>query len=366
MARHAMIMAGGSGTRLWPLSRAERPKQLLAIIETDDGRRSLLEIAASRLEGVVEAQNRLICTGERYRAAIKESLPAFGDEQIIGEPEGRDTMNAVGLSAAVLLSRDPDAVFCVLTSDHVIEPRDVFGARMEDGFKLIEEDPCRLVTFTIAPSYPASEYGYVRVGDRIAGYEHASRAREFVEKPSVERAKQYLQSGEYGWNSGMFVFHARTFMECLERFAPENFAGITRIGEAWDTDERAKVLGEVYPTLAKTSVDYGVMEPASADPDFSICCVDMAVRWLDVGSWPSYGATLEGDAQGNRAGPSRSAIFRDSHDCLVVGEDDGHTVALLGCEGLVVVRTPDATLVMTKDKAQALKDLHGELPGSLK
>src|SRR6267142_3885066 len=159
--RHAMIMAGGSGTRLWPMSRKSRPKQLLPFI----GGRSLLEIAASRLEGLVPPQRRLICTNEAFRAAILQALPQFSDEQILGEPVGRDTVNAVGLTAAVLLKADPHAIFAVLTADHLIEPQEEFARKFDLGFRLIEDDPARFVTFSIKPTFPATGYGYVERGE---------------------------------------------------------------------------------------------------------------------------------------------------------------------------------------------------------
>ncbi len=355
-----MIMAGGSGTRLWPLSRRERPKQLLPLIADGTGRRrSLLECAAQRIDGLVAPERRLICTAERFRALIRDRLPAFGDEQILGEPCGRDTLNAVALTASVLHRRDPDAVFSVLTADHLIEPEDTFRARMEEGYALVEEDPSRLVTFSITPTEPATGYGYVRIGAPIRG--HAHEVAEFVEKPDRRRAERYVASGEYGWNSGMFVFHARTIMDALARLHPENHRGIQRICDAWDTPDRVRVLEEVYPRLPATSVDYGIMEPASDDPDLAICCVTMDVRWLDVGSWPSFARTLEPDKHGNRTTPEDACLLVDSTGCLVVQEDETHTLALLGCEDLVVVRSPDATLVMPLDRAQDLKRLHGKL-----
>ncbi len=367
MARYAMIMAGGSGTRLWPLSRHDRPKQLLPLITDGQGkRRSLLECAAERIEGLVAPEHRLICTAERFRDLIRERLPAFDDARILGEPCGRDTLNAVALTAGVLLRDDPDAVFSVLTADHLIEPMDTFRARMDEGYALVEENPSRLVTFSITPTEPATGYGYVRIGAPIAGHAHAHDVIEFVEKPDRARAERYLASGDYGWNSGMFVFSARTIMETLARLHPENHRGIVRICKAWETPDRARVMQEIYPRLPATSVDYGIMEPAAQDPDLAICCVTMDVRWLDVGSWPSYAQTLDPDDAGNRASPARGALLVDSTGCLVVQEDESHTLALLGCEDLVVVRSADATLVMPMDRAQNLKSLHARLDERLR
>ncbi len=364
-----MIMAGGAGTRLWPLSRQARPKQLLPFIrrEGDESPKSLLQLAADRLEGLVPPQQRYICTGESYRAAIEAALPAFAGDQILGEPAARDTVNAVGFAAAVFETLHPGAVFCVLTADHVIEPADQFRHLMDLGFRLVEDDPTRLVTFAIKPTHPATGFGYVERAKRLPGYDGlASRVARFVEKPDEARAQAYVESGHFGWNSGMFVFSARTFMNCLDRFKPESAKGLRRIQQAWTTKQREEVLGAVYPTLPKISVDYAVMEPASRDEHVSVVTVEMDLTWLDVGSWPSYAETVPADASNNRVVTHGRAIAVDSRDNLIVdGEPDGHTLALLGCEGLVVVRTKDATLIMPKAKAEALKLLHAQLPPEL-
>ncbi len=351
------------------MSRRELPKQLIRFVFREGGGEpcSLLDLAAARLEGLVPPERRAICTGERYRSEIERALPEFAGERILGEPEGRDTINAVGFAAAVFGANDPDAVFAVLTADHIIEPVEAFQRAMDAGFRLVEGDPRRLVTFAIRPTFPATGYGYVRRGEAIKGFAGAFRVREFKEKPDLETATRYLESGEYGWNSGMFVFHARTFMGLLERHAPANAAGLRRIADAWRTPRRAGVLGEVYRTLPKTSVDYGVMEPASRDSSVTICTVDMDLRWLDVGSWPSYAETIEPDGAGNRVRGGGEAVLVDCAGNLVVtGGRPGHTVAMVGCEGLIVVQTDDATLIMPADRAQDVKTLHDRVRDGLK
>lgn len=373
--RYAMIMAGGKGTRLWPMSREDRPKQLLDFIEQPAGengegglrRVSLLRLAASRLEGLVPAERRFVCTGERYRAAVREALPEFSDDRILGEPEGRDTVNAVGFGAAVFAKMDPEAVFAVLTADHLIEPDAVFRKAMEVGFALVEQDPNRLVTFAIRPTYAATGFGYVEQDSQIPGTDGLGfNVARFVEKPDLPRAQAYLESGAFFWNAGMFIFKARTFLRLLEQHKPESHAGLARIAEAWGTPEQERVVSEVYPTLPKISVDYAVMEPAAKDPSVQICGVKMDVDWLDVGSWPSFGETVRTDAARNRLARPGSAALTDSEGNLVVTSQAGHTVALLGCRDLIVVQTPDATLIMPRSKAEDLKKLHATLPESLK
>jgi mannose-1-phosphate guanylyltransferase len=376
--RYAMIMAGGAGTRLWPMSRRGRPKQLLRFIHCpgDPQPRSLLELSAARLEGLIPQEQQYICTAEAYRAPIHEDLPQFPHSRILGEPVGRDTVNAVGFAAAVFQKMDPDAVFAVLTADHIIEPREKFQSLMDLGYRLVEADPTRLVTFSIKPTYPATAYGYVERGTPLPGAPGADglafKVARFVEKPDLPRATAYVQSGVFGWNSGMFVWRASTVMDALKRFKPESHEGLVKIQDAWGTSRQQQVLAEVYPTLPKISVDYAIMEPASKakDRQFSVCTVQMDVKWLDVGSWPSYGQTLAPDAAGNRvAFPGAEGgdqVLHTSSNNLVVNPVPGHTVALLGCKDLIVVHTAGATLVMPRDQAEALKDLHAKVPDQLK
>lgn len=363
-----MIMAGGAGTRLWPMSRQGEPKQLIRFVHRggSDGPVSLLEEAAGRLKGLIDPDRWYICTGEKHREQIRGMLPSFSDDRILGEPMGRDTLNAVGFGAAVFGKDDPDAVYSVLTADHLIDPQETFAQAMEVGYKLVEEDPTRLVSFGIRPTYPATGFGYIEDGGDIQGTEGLgfSIAR-FVEKPPLEKARQYLATGRFSWNAGMFVFHAKTFMDLLEKYRPESFKGLMKIREAWGTDDQEAVVNEVYPKLPKISVDYAIMEPAAADTSVSLCGVRMNVSWLDVGSWPSYGETLRPDADGNR-GAGAKLVSHDSRDNIVVSNDGNHTVALLGCDDMIVVHTPTATLVMPRDRAQDLKALHGKLPEGLK
>ncbi|MDX2131671.1 MAG: mannose-1-phosphate guanylyltransferase [Planctomycetota bacterium] len=385
--RYAMIMAGGAGTRLWPTSRKDRPKQLLRFIERPGrvGRVSLLELAAARLDGLIDPQRRYICTAESYREAVREQLPQFDDAHVLGEPCGRDTVNAVGFAAAVLAKEDPDAVFCVLTGDHVIEPEDAFRARMDLGFRLVENDPRRFVTFSIKPTYPATGFGYVERGTPIrdprhgksamidGAKEHAYHVARFVEKPDRARAEVYVQSGDFGWNSGMFVWKASAVLEALAKFKPESHEGLVKIQKAWGTKKAKGVLEEVYPTLPKISVDYALLEPASqaaragapgAD-QFSVCTVQMDLTWLDVGSWPSFAETLTPDKAGNCVAGEGEAVILGGRSNLAVTAA-GHTLALLGCEDMIVVHTPDATLVMPRAKAEELKLLHAQIDERLR
>jgi len=367
--RYSMIMAGGSGTRLWPVSRRGTPKQLIRFIDRADGseQASLLELAAARLEGLVPRDHQYICTNEAHRASILETVPGTSDERILGEPVGRDTVNAVGFAAAVFSSFDPDAVFAVLTADHLIRPVETFHKAIKTGFELVEADPTRLVTFGIKPTFPATGFGYIEQADEIEGTDGLGfRVARFVEKPDEETAREYVESGRFFWNSGMFVFHARSFMELLERYRPDSAAGLARIGQAWGTPSRTDVLNDVYPTLPKISVDYAVMEPASSDERVSICGVRMDVEWLDVGSWPAYGKTLTPDRDGNRIAGPGSVVALDCRDNLVVTSGSDHTVAMLGCEGLIVVHTPDATLIMPQERAEDLKRLHERVSDDLK
>lgn len=353
-------MAGGAGTRLWPMSRRHRPKQLLPLA----GGQSLLALAAQRLEGVVPPQQRLICTSESHRDALRGALPEFADDQILGEPVGRDTVNAVGFTAAVLARRDPQAVFAVLTADHIIEPQDEFRRKLKLGFELVEDDPTRFVTFSIMPTYPATAYGYVERGDPVPGFVGAYVAKRFIEKPDAKTAQGYVNAGTFGWNSGMFVFSAPHFLEALKRFKSRSWEGIAKIAEAWGTSRQQQVLEEVYPTLPKISVDYAVMEPASRDDEITVCTISMGIWWMDVGNWPSYGETLGEDSLGNRSN-TRTAHL-GSRGVVAISDDPDHTIATIGCQDLVIIHTKDATLVCPASEAERVKELAGQVDESLR
>lgn len=344
-------MAGGSGTRLWPMSRAGLPKQLIPFI---DGK-SLLQLAYERLDGLVPPERRYVGATRSHLERIRAVL-GLGEGQLFGEPVGRDTLNAVGLAAAVLARRDPEAVIAVFTADHVIEPVAEFREIVASGFRLAEEGPDTMVTFGIAPTGPATSYGYLELGQSIDGA--ARVVRQFREKPDALTAGRYFASGpeRYLWNSGMFVWRASTLLGCLQRYEPGSRAALESIAAAWDTPHRESVLAELFPKLKKTSVDFAVMEPASRDPEVRLAAVPMPLRWLDIGSWPMFAETCAKDEHGNALG-TRRALLVDTQHSIVASSDAGHLIATLGCEDLIVIHTPDATLVCHKDRAEEIKDL---------
>ncbi len=341
------------------MSRRHRPKQLLPLI---DGT-SLLELAGKRMEGLVAPERRLICTSESHRKALHDALPQFSDEQILGEPVGRDTVNAIGFTAAVLAKRVPEAIFAVLTADHIIEPQDEFRRKVGLGFRVVEEDPTRFVTFSVMPTYPATAYGYVERGDPVPGFQGAYVAKRFVEKPDAKTARGYVDAGTFGWNSGMFIFSAVHFLEALGRFKPTAWEGIDRIGEAWGTPQQNAVLEKVYPSLPKISVDYAIMEPAARDEQVSVCTITLGIWWMDVGNWPSFGETLSEDGHGNRSNTPTTHL--GSRGVITVSDDPNHTITTIGCTKLIIVHTSDATLVCPVSEAERVKELAGIVDRSL-
>jgi len=348
-------MAGGAGTRLWPMSRAGKPKQMLRFIQGHGGMQSLLQVAASRVRGLVDASNLYICTGASYAKEVLAELPLLSEAQLLGEPMGRDTANAVGFSAAILHKRDPDAAFAVLTADHIIEPVAVFQAAMQKAFDAVENRPEFLITFGITPTHPATGYGYVERAAELPNLPGVFEVKAFKEKPKEEVAREYIASGRYAWNAGMFVWKAATILNEIQRQLPDAYAGLMKIADAWGTPRQQEVLNATYPTLPKISIDFGVMEKAQ-----HVATVAMPVKWLDVGSWPSFGETLTPDADGNRTAGVKT-VHLSSKNMLAVSEESGYVIATIGCEDLIIIHTPRATLVCPVKEAQRIKALVAEV-----
>lgn len=346
--RFAVIMAGGSGTRLWPMSTRLRPKQLLRFI----GGKSLLSIAVGRLRGLIEPAGVYVCTSASYCDQVLADLAMLPENQVIGEPMGRDTANAVALSAAVLAQVKPDSAMAILTADHIIEPLDVFQHALRTAFDMVDQYPEYLVTFGIKPTHAATGYGYVERGTELGAGTYNVTA--FKEKPVEAVARQYVQSGNYFWNSGMFVWKTQTILKQLQTHLPQSYDGVMKIAAAWGTKDFKRILAEIYPTLPKISIDYAVMEKSK-----HVAMVPMPVNWLDVGNWNSVAATITPDSSDNRAIGCKLASL-DSSEVLAISEND-HLIATIGLKDMVIVHTPAATLICPASKTEQIKQLVAQI-----
>ena len=344
--RYVVIMAGGSGTRLWPLSRQGTPKQLLPLV---DGK-SLLRLAFERSLASVPAERVWVVTGAAYADVVAEQLPELPGANILGEPVGRDSLNAVAWPAAVLDRLDPDAVIAQVSADQVIEPVEVFAQCLDTAYAVAEADGDALVTLGVLPTSPHTGYGYLHRGEALPGFAGAHRVLDFAEKPGRDVAEGYLASGEYWWNSGMFVWRAATLLEQLRRLLPVTHASITELAE------HPERLADIFPHLARTSVDYGIMEPVAAGQGSAhVAAVALPVSWRDVGGYASLAEILGSDSSANAI--SGLSVALDARDNVIVNADAGSVIGLLGVSGLVVVRTPQATLVARAEDAERIKEL---------
>lgn len=343
---HSVIMAGGSGTRFWPASRSTYPKQLLPIGTP----RPLVEETVDRISELVPPERVLIVTNAAYAGMTRELLSEVPPENVIGEPAGRDTSACIGLAALILHAGDPDALMAVMPSDHIISPPRVFCATLEAAAGLLEKRKEALVTFGIQPTFPSTGYGYIKQGlerDRVGGIAFCE-VESFREKPNMETAISFLQEGGYYWNSGIFMWRADTILDMIARFLPELHKGLMRLKPALGTADFQEALEQVYPSLQKISIDFGVMEKAE---ERIVAAVDFG--WDDVGSWRVLERLLEADSSGNFVQGDFQAI--EAKNNIVSAR--GGMVGLIGVEGLIVVHTPDATLVCKKENAEAVKKL---------
>jgi mannose-1-phosphate guanylyltransferase len=342
--RHAVIMAGGAGLRLWPLSRHDRPKQLLRLF----GGSSLLRTSFERVAGLLDPAQINVITQESFADVVAAELPELPRDNIIGEPVGRDTANAVGLSAALIRRRDPDAVMGIFTADHMISPPEEFRLVIEKAFRAAESDPEALVTIGIRPARADTNFGYIHRGGPLG--DDVFTVQKFIEKPGVGAAMKYLASGEYYWNSGMFVWRASTILEQLRQHLPQSHAALEEIAAAWNTTEGRGWLESLYPTLMRISIDFAVLERAER-----VIVVEMDCHWVDVGSWPSIEAVIQADTDGN-VNACEDVVHLASRGNIVVSEEK-HLIATVGVDDLVIVHAPDVTLICTRRDASAIKEL---------
>jgi mannose-1-phosphate guanylyltransferase len=354
---YAVIPAGGSGTRLWPLSRAGHPKFLHPLTGTDA---SLLQATVDRLLPMTDPAQVYIVTGVAHAAAVSRQLTAVPDENILVEPSPRDSCAAIALAAAVIARRDPEAIMGSFAADHLIADGERFNAVIAHAMEGARQG--LLMTLGITPTRPETGYGYLQCGTEGDGGP-IREVVEFKEKPSYEVAESYVKSGDYLWNAGMFVWRVDVFLAELARQQPQLHAGIARIAQVWDTAAREDVLGEVWPTLPRISVDYAVMEGAA--PAGKVGTVPGDFGWNDVGDFHTLGEVLASDGAGNvvvghDAMATPGVMLRDSEN-LVVVPSSGRLIAAFGVRDLIVVDTPDAVLVCPRDRAQGVKSIVDEL-----
>jgi mannose-1-phosphate guanylyltransferase len=340
-------MAGGSGTRFWPASRGTRPKQFLPLA----GGKPLLEATLDRLEGLVSPDHVWVATNKKQAKGLARLLPNLRHERLILEPEPRDTAPCVALATATIAARDPLATMVVLPSDHLIEPTGAFQAMLRHGVELARDGET-LVTFGIQPTFPATGYGYIESGRPVANGKGACHVTRFREKPDRATAEQFLQQGNFLWNSGIFVWQVRAIRRAMAQTSPELAAATDAMVTALQRPE-GRVKKSVFAQAPKTSIDFAVMERAD-----KVVVVPTTVRWNDVGSYPALGSVQAPDANGNVAvlAEGASHVALEANDNIVYAEGT-RTVATFGVRGLVVVAVGDAVLVCPREKANDLKAL---------
>jgi mannose-1-phosphate guanylyltransferase len=348
---HAVIMAGGSGTRFWPASRHGEPKQLLKLV----GDETMLQATAARLQGLVSPEHTLVMTSAHLINSVKQQLPEIPPEQIIGEPSKRDTAACIGLAASMIVRADPEAVMLVLPADHIISTDDQFHGCIRQAMQLIEQSSQRIVTFGIRPNYAAETFGYVQRGETLLDNlaPGAYRVASFREKPNRQTAEKYLQSGDYYWNSGIFLWRADTILSALRRFEPEMMQHIDTISAAVGTPGFAVTLQREFEKIRGRSIDYAVMERY---PDVAV--LEANFRWDDVGSWRAIGRLATPDEQGNCVRGKYLPI--QSQRMIVYGADD-HLLVTIGLQDMIVVHTKDATLVAPKDEEERVREVVNQL-----
>jgi mannose-1-phosphate guanylyltransferase len=341
---YALIMAGGTGTRLWPLSRSNRPKQALQLV----GERTMFQHSVDRLGPLFKPEEIFVVTRSEHAPILAAQSPEIPQANFIIEPEGRGTAPAIALGAIHLHRLDPNATMVVVTADHFISEKGRFQQALRAAILAAEKG--HLVTLGISPSSPSTGFGYVQQGQAMGSLEELPffQVERFTEKPNQETARQMVQSGNYSWNSGMFIWRLDRIMDEFARQMPEFYAQLSQVEKTLGTPEYESTIQHVWPRVAKQTIDYGIMEGAR-----DVVVFPVSIGWSDIGSWASLLELLPKDAQGNiNIGPT---LQIDTHDSLVFGSR--RLIATIGVEDMVIVDTEDALLICPKEREQDVREI---------
>ena len=346
---YAVIMAGGSGTRLWPRSRKACPKQFHSL--TSD--RSLLQETVTRLEPSIDAEHTYVIANKTHQRPIKDQLVGLPDSNIVAEPTAKNTAPAVGIMAAILYEKDPNAIMLVLPADHFIAKADEFRSLLKLVEEVISEDDF-LLTLGIKPTYPETGYGYIEIAGEYkeVGDDKVFWVKSFKEKPDVETAQKYVASWRYVWNSGMFAWKASTILKRFEQHAPEIYEGLEQFRKAIGTPKEAEELAKVYKKLPSISVDYAILEKSER-----VLVIPTDIGWSDIGSWSALHELLSFDGETNVVVGRHIGL--DTHNCLIHG--GSRLIATVGLDNMIIVDTEDVLLIVPKGRAQEVKKLLDKL-----
>ena len=353
MKKVAVIMAGGKGERLWPKSRLVKPKQFLTV---GGGTESMITLTVKRMQQLTDIENIFIVTGRDYFDLTREQLPALPVQNILCEPESKNTTACIGYAVEVIkkkyaedMKRDGDVIVMVVPSDHIINNSEAFASDMEKCCKVAEENKT-IVTVGISPSHPETGFGYIKVDKKrpIEGVEKAWKMGKFVEKPELNVAKRYVASGCYFWNAGMFVFPAGYMRRCIKRFHPHNSTCLAAIGKTLGRKNEKVTIEKMFAKMESISIDYAVMEHIRGS-----ITVASTFDWNDVGTWAAIPEIQDADAQGNYIN-GKAAVY-DANGCIIE-VPEGNAVAVLGVSNLVIVQSGNALLVCHKDYAQKIRE----------
>ena len=348
---YAVIMAGGIGSRLWPRSRSASPKQFLDLV----GSRTMLQETVDRIQPLIPLERVLVVVGEEHAQTVRAQIDGLPDENIILEPGPRGTAPCIGLAAGVLLGRDPEATMAVCPADHVIINAAGFRQAIAASAQIAQDD--YLVTLGIAPDSANTGYGYIQRGAPLGEVfgTPAFEVKRFTEKPDADTAQRFVESREYYWNGGIFIWRAATIVGAVQELLPRLYTELQSVSAAWHTPQRMETLEAAWDRVPKTTIDYGIMEKAS-----QVAVVPVDIGWDDVGNWATLSAMMESDDSGNTVRGGGHPVLLETADTYVYAAT-GRLVAAVGLEGFVVVDTPDALLICPKERVQAVRDVVEQL-----